>query len=48
VSRLCHEPRVALAVLHDLLAPYLSTGQLTLLLEHKITGADVAGDRVRA
>ena len=48
VSRLCHEPRVALAVLQQMLAPYLSSGQLTLLLEHKITGADVSGDRVRA
>jgi hypothetical protein len=48
VSRLCHEPRVALAVLHDWLAPYLSTGQLILLLEHKIVAADVTGDRVRA
>ncbi|GAB3274692.1 FAD-dependent oxidoreductase [Larkinella harenae] len=48
VSRLCHEPRVALAVLQDMLAPYLSTQQLTLLLEHKITGADTSGDRVRA
>ena len=48
VSKLCHEPRVALAVLQGMLAPYLSSGQLTLLLEHKITGADVSGDRVRA
>ncbi|WP_128544584.1 FAD-dependent oxidoreductase [Larkinella soli] len=48
VSRLCHEPRAALAVLNALLAPYLSAGKLTLLLEHKITGADVTGDRVRA
>ncbi|HEX8532363.1 MAG TPA: FAD-dependent oxidoreductase [Cytophagales bacterium] len=48
VSRLCHEPRVALAVLHDTLAPYLSTGQLALLLEHKIMGTDATGDRVRA
>ena len=48
VSRLCHEPRVALAVLHNLLAPYISTRQLILLLEHKIIAADVAGDRVRS
>ncbi len=48
VSRLCHEPRVALAVLEAMFAPYLSSGQLTLLLNHKITQADVEGDRVKA
>ena len=48
VSRLCHEPRVALAVLQSMIAPYLSAGQLTLLLEHKITGSDVDGDQVQA
>jgi hypothetical protein len=48
VSRLCHEPRVTVAVLQDMLNPYLSSGQLTLLMEHKITGADVTGDKVRA
>jgi FAD dependent oxidoreductase len=48
VSRLCHEPRVALAVLTDLLAPYCSSGRLQVLLEHEPIHADVAGDRVRA
>ncbi|MEX1136916.1 MAG: FAD-dependent oxidoreductase [Balneolales bacterium] len=48
VSRLCHEPRVALAVLQGMLAPYLSSGKLTLLLEHKITGANVAEDEVNS
>ncbi|WP_338868679.1 FAD-dependent oxidoreductase [Spirosoma sp. SC4-14] len=48
VSKLCHEPRVALAVLQQMMAPYLSSGQLTLLTEHKITAADVSGDRVQA
>ncbi|GAB2564508.1 FAD-dependent oxidoreductase [Spirosoma areae] len=48
VSKLCHEPRVAVAVLQQMLAPYISSGQLTLLLDHKITGADVTGDTVRA
>ena len=48
VSRLCHEPRVALAVLEQMMTPYISSGQLTLLLEHKITSADVSGDTVRA
>lgn len=48
VSRLCHEPRAALAVMRQMLAPYRSNGQLRLLLEHRVTGADVDGDRVRA
>ncbi len=34
VSRICHEPRVALAVLEDMLARYVSSGRLTVLLEH--------------
>ncbi|QHT66997.1 FAD-dependent oxidoreductase [Rhodocytophaga rosea] len=46
VSRLCHEPRVTLAVLQDMLNAYISSGQLTLLMEHKITGADTTGDKV--
>lgn len=48
VSKLCHEPRVALAVLEAMLAPWLSSGRIRLLLRHKPAGADVAGDRVRA
>lgn len=48
VSRLCHEPRVALAVLLDFLAPYISSGKLVLLTNYKIVGADVTGNRIRA
>lgn len=48
VSRLCHEPRVALAVLEALLAPYVSGGWLRILLEHQAVAADVTGDRIRA
>ena len=48
VSRLCHEPRVALAVLEGLLAPHMAAGRLTLLLEHVVVAADVDGSRVRA
>ena len=48
VSRLCHEPRVALAVLEAMLAPALSSGRLTLLLNTRPIAADVDGDRVRA
>ena len=46
VSRLCHEPRVALAVLYEMLTPYITSKRLTLLLEHKITNAEVNDDQV--
>ena len=48
VSRLCHEPRVALAVLYEMLNPYISTGKLTLLMEYKAVAADVTGNKVHA
>jgi hypothetical protein len=48
VSPLCHEPRVALAVLHELLAPYLASGQIEILLGCRPVRVDVDGDRVRA
>lgn len=46
VSRVCHEPRVSLAVLTGLLAPYVSGGRLTVLLNHKPITADHKADRV--
>jgi hypothetical protein len=48
VSRLCHEPRVALAVLTGLMAPYISSGRLTLLTDTVIEGADVTGNSIKA
>lgn len=48
VSGLCHEPRVALAVLQAMMAPYLSSGQLTVLTEYKIVAADITGNKVKA
>ena len=48
VSRLCHEPRVALSVLQDLMAPWISSGKLILLTDTKITAADVSGDTIRS
>ncbi len=48
VSRLCHEPRVALAVIEGMLAPYQSGGQLTVLLHHRPVAAETDGDRVTA
>lgn len=47
VSRLCHEPRVGLAVLESFLLPYLSNGQLKLLLRTVPIGAEVEGDRIQ-
>jgi len=46
VSRLTHEFRVSVAVLEAMLAPYLGSGQLVLLLEHAPGSASTAGDRV--
>jgi FAD dependent oxidoreductase len=48
VSKLCHEPRVALAALTAMLAPSLSSGRLLVLLEHEPIRAEVQGDRIRA
>jgi hypothetical protein len=48
VSKLCHEPRVALAALTDMIAPYASSGRLLVLLEHEPIAALVQGDRVGA
>jgi glycine/D-amino acid oxidase-like deaminating enzyme len=46
VSRLCHEPRVALAVLQEMLQPYLSNGLLTILLHTRVEAAETEGDFV--
>jgi hypothetical protein len=48
VSKLCHEPRVALAVLTAMLAPYASAGRLTVLLEHAPIRAESRGDVVKS
>lgn len=47
VSRICHEPKVAVSVLIDMLAPYISSGKLQLLTDHKAKGAQVVGDDIR-
>lgn len=47
VSRLCHEPRVALAVLESMLAPEVSGGRLRILRRHRPVAAAVDGDRMR-
>ena len=43
VSRLCHEFRVGHSLLESYLLPYLSAGQLVLLLEHVPVSAADAG-----
>ncbi len=48
VSRISHEPRVALSVLEAMLAPYVSSGRLTVLLRHQPVAADHSRDFVRS
>ncbi len=48
VSGLAHEPRVALAVLEELFAPYISAMQLLILKEYKAISADTRGNKVLA
>jgi hypothetical protein len=46
VSALCHEPRAALGAMHEMLAPWLSSGRLTLWEETIPVVAETDGDRV--
>ncbi|MCQ6562894.1 FAD-dependent oxidoreductase [Paenibacillus mendelii] len=46
VSRLCFDPRVGLSVLHELLAPYVHSGKITILTHHRIDTAETGGDKV--
>jgi hypothetical protein len=48
VSRLCHEPRVALAVIEEMLAPWVASGRLEILLRHRPVAVDTSGDSVRS
>jgi len=48
VSKLCHEPRVAVAVIDEMLAPYRSAGVLTVMTEHRPVAAHTDGDRCEA
>lgn len=48
VSQLCPEPRAALAVLEEMLAPYRSNRQLHVLLRHTPMAVEMDGDRARA
>lgn len=46
VSRICHEPKVAVSVLTDMLSPFLSNGKLRILLNYKIRSGEVDHDQV--
>ena len=48
VSQICHEPRVAVAVIDALLQPFQAGGQLVIHRRVKPVSADMDGDRVRA
>jgi hypothetical protein len=48
VSRMCHEPRVAAAVLEEMLAPWCASGRITLLTQHVPVAAHTSGDEIDA
>jgi hypothetical protein len=48
VSRLCHEPRVALAVLEEMLAPYRAHQRIDVLLRHRPVAVESDEDYFRA
>ena len=48
VTRIGGEPRVALAVLNEMLAPFVASGRVKILLNHRAISAAVSGDRVEA
>ncbi|WP_427890609.1 FAD-dependent oxidoreductase [Kribbella sp. GL6] len=48
VSRFCHEPRVAAAVLEEMLAPWRASGRLVVLMEHEPIAAATNGDEIEA
>jgi hypothetical protein len=48
VSKICHEPRVALAVLLEMLAVDMSAGRIRLLQPYRLHSVDMDGDRIGA
>lgn len=48
VSPLCHEPRVAKAVIDEMLAPYVATGRLQFLEQFTAESAQVEDDSIRS
>lgn len=47
VSSLCHDPRVSSRVLEDLLSPFVLSGRIRLLRQHRLVEAHLDGDAVR-
>ncbi|MFE6996783.1 FAD-dependent oxidoreductase [Microbacterium sp. NPDC057659] len=48
VSKLCHEPRIAVGVLEEMLLPHRSSGRIRLLERTRPVAAEVEGDAVRS
>ncbi len=48
VSRMCHEPRVAVAVIDEMLAPWRASGAITVLTGYEPVAAHTDGDRIAA
>lgn len=48
VSKLCCEPRVALAALHEMLAPFVASSRVQILLRTVPVSAAATGDKVEA
>lgn len=48
VSALCHEPRVAVSAIEEMLAPYVRSGTIRVLLNHVAISTDTDKDSVRA
>ncbi len=48
VSKLCHEPRVAVAVIDGMLSPHIASGRLSVLLTYRPVAAEVDGAVVRS
>ena len=48
VSRLCHEPKVGVAILDDMLSSAIKAGLLTILYRRKPHSSDVQGDEIRS
>ncbi len=46
VSRLCHDPRIAVAVLHQMMVPHQLSGRLFVLHPHRPLTAWTHGDRI--
>ncbi|MCM0647567.1 FAD-dependent oxidoreductase [Clostridium swellfunianum] len=46
VGKVCHEPKAALSVLNNLLAPYISAGKVTILTSCKAVSVETLKDKI--